>query len=171
MPICKNNPNKTYIGNEPSPKGLGYCASGEKEGIKKKGLNGKTWIVKKGKWVLLLDPKDVLFKKLFKWWQSLIKKVIIIYSNDYKKISLNDQNKWEKLSLDPSVLGIIWTAQSSDILVYFINYLIKKNTKKTINKMCKMDNLPEYLIKNFKKYFEKYKLYSDKDYTFKYLSF
>ena len=29
MPNCKNNPKKTFIGDEPSPKGLGYCASGE----------------------------------------------------------------------------------------------------------------------------------------------
>ena len=40
MPHCKNNHKKTYIGDEPSPKGLGYCASGEKEGTKMKGKDG-----------------------------------------------------------------------------------------------------------------------------------
>ena len=29
MPFCKNDPLKKYIGNEPSPKGLGYCAHTE----------------------------------------------------------------------------------------------------------------------------------------------
>ena len=38
---CKNNPKKTYLGTEPSPKGLGYCASGEKD--------GNMWVKKNGK--------------------------------------------------------------------------------------------------------------------------
>lgn len=46
MPYCKNNPKKTYKGTEPSPKGLGYCASGEKEGTIKKGKDGNKWIKK-----------------------------------------------------------------------------------------------------------------------------
>ena len=37
MPNCKNNPKKQYTGDEPSPKGLGYCASGETEGTEMKG--------------------------------------------------------------------------------------------------------------------------------------
>jgi len=44
---CKNNPNKSYDGTEPSPKGRGYCASGLKEGTIMKGKNKKEWIVKK----------------------------------------------------------------------------------------------------------------------------
>ena len=32
---------------EPSPKGLGYCAHGMKEGDKKKGKDGNMWIIKK----------------------------------------------------------------------------------------------------------------------------
>lgn len=51
MPICKNNPKRTYTGKEPSPKGLGYCASGEKEGVKIEGKDGHFWIKKKGRWI------------------------------------------------------------------------------------------------------------------------
>ncbi len=51
MPHCKNNPRKTYEGTEPSPKGLGYCASGEKEGTKMKGKDGNMWIKSNGKWI------------------------------------------------------------------------------------------------------------------------
>ena len=43
MPKCKNDPTKSYIGTEPSPKGLGWCGRGEKEGKKvkeKMGING-----------------------------------------------------------------------------------------------------------------------------------
>ena len=49
MPYCKNDPKKKYKGDEPSPKGLGYCAHAEKEGIKKKGKDGNIWEVKKVK--------------------------------------------------------------------------------------------------------------------------
>lgn len=45
MPNCKNDPNANYKGNEPSPKGLGYCAHGEKIGTIKKGNDGNKWII------------------------------------------------------------------------------------------------------------------------------
>jgi hypothetical protein len=47
MPKCKNIKTKSYTGTEPSPKGLGYCASGENVGVKKKGRDKCMWIVKK----------------------------------------------------------------------------------------------------------------------------
>ena len=40
MPKCKNDPKKSYKGTEPSPKGLGYCAHGEKLGKVRKGKDG-----------------------------------------------------------------------------------------------------------------------------------
>ena len=46
MLICKNDPLKKYKGNEPSPKGLGFCAHGEKIGTIKLGLDKNKWIVK-----------------------------------------------------------------------------------------------------------------------------
>lgn len=46
MPTCKNKPNRYYKGDEPSPKGRGYCASGETIGTIKKGKDGTKWIVK-----------------------------------------------------------------------------------------------------------------------------
>lgn len=45
MPPCKNDPKATYKGDEPSPKGLGYCAHAEKLGAKKKGKDGNTWVI------------------------------------------------------------------------------------------------------------------------------
>lgn len=36
MPKCKNDTTRSYKGNEPSPKGLGYCAHAEKLNKKKK---------------------------------------------------------------------------------------------------------------------------------------
>jgi len=40
MPLCIKDPKKSYKGNEPSPKGLGYCAHSEEIGTIKKGLDG-----------------------------------------------------------------------------------------------------------------------------------
>lgn len=37
----------TYTGNEPSPKGFGFCARNEQVGTKKIGTDGNVWIVKK----------------------------------------------------------------------------------------------------------------------------
>ena len=39
MPICKNDPKKSYKGIEPSPKGLGFCAHAEKLGTDKKTMS------------------------------------------------------------------------------------------------------------------------------------
>ena len=45
MPPCKNDSNRTYVGNEPSPKGNGYCAHAEKLYSMKEGLDYNKWIV------------------------------------------------------------------------------------------------------------------------------
>ena len=62
MPKCKNNPLRHYKGTEPSPKGLGWCASGESIGKKRKGKDGNMWIIQKTKkskrWVRLKSCKS-----------------------------------------------------------------------------------------------------------------
>ena len=45
MPKCLNDSTKSYIGSEPSPKGLGYSSSVEPVGKTMKGKDGNTWIV------------------------------------------------------------------------------------------------------------------------------
>ena len=70
MPYCKNDPKKKYKGDEPSPKGLGYCAHAEKEGIKKKGKDGNMWEVKKVKngckrWIKINSNNLVGYKKYY----------------------------------------------------------------------------------------------------------
>lgn len=45
MPKCINDPNATFKGTEPSPKGLGYCAHGEKNKTVKTGNDGNKWII------------------------------------------------------------------------------------------------------------------------------
>lgn len=45
MHICKNDPKKFYKGDEPSPKGFGYCAHAESIGKVRKGKDGNMWKV------------------------------------------------------------------------------------------------------------------------------
>lgn len=46
MPPCKNDPARTFKGDEPSPKGLGYCAHAEKAGAKRAGRDGRRYEVR-----------------------------------------------------------------------------------------------------------------------------
>jgi len=46
MPKCKNDPTKSYKGDEPSPKGLGFCAHVEKNNVTMKGKDSKMWEIK-----------------------------------------------------------------------------------------------------------------------------
>lgn len=183
MPICKNNPQKNYTGLEPSPKGLGYCASSEKEGTKMKGKDGNIWIKKSGKWIKLKTDKDkykiILQKKLYKWWQQLSQGAIIIIYRDltHKLIKSNMKtNKaqitniikmWNEFDNDPNIKAIIWSAQSTDIIDKFIEFIIKKNSKTDLEELIKLKNIPSHLLDNYKKNFIKYKIYSNKDYTLK----
>lgn len=45
MPKCKNDSKRNYTGKEPSPKGLGWGAHAEKEGKRRKGKDGKSYVV------------------------------------------------------------------------------------------------------------------------------
>jgi hypothetical protein len=190
MPNCKNNSKKTYTGKEPSPKGLGYCASGEKEGTEMKGKDGNMWIKKNTKWIKK-NSKDNYYKKLFdklyKWWIPLsLGNIIIIYEvssakgvqdikNKLVKSNMKTRKaqskdlieKWLELGTNKEVKAIIWSAQSVDSIQLFIELLIKKMTIEQLEEFIKMKNLPEYLLENYKKYFVKNKLFSDKDYNLK----
>jgi len=48
MPKCLNDSKKTYKGDEPSPKGIGYSATIEEVGKIMKGKDNNLWIVKEG---------------------------------------------------------------------------------------------------------------------------
>ena len=63
MHICKNDPKKFYKGDEPSPKGLGYCAHAESIGKVRKGKDGNIWKVEstsKGikRWVVQIKKQE-----------------------------------------------------------------------------------------------------------------
>jgi hypothetical protein len=166
---CKNNPKKTYTGLEPSPKGLGFCASGEKEGAEMKGKDGNMWVKKDGKWVKAISKEyygELIYNKLIKWWRKLAQgNIIAIYKNGkYKFITSQKKThkafykdiseKWKKLDANNDVKCIIWSAQSVDIIQSFIDYIVQKLSIKKLEGLVKMKNIPEYLLKNYKKYLE-----------------
>jgi hypothetical protein len=65
MPVCKNDIKRSYKGDEPSPKGLGYCAHAMEIGTVMKGLDNNLWIIsvdknKVRRWIKYVDNKFVL---------------------------------------------------------------------------------------------------------------
>ena len=85
MPRCINDKSKSYTGNEPSPKGFGYCAHAEKLYSVRNGTDGYQYVVIKTKacvkrWVKLSIPSRIIakFKNInthvkltkTKWWNK-----------------------------------------------------------------------------------------------------
>jgi hypothetical protein len=62
MPKCLNDETKYYKGNEPSPKGLGYCAGAEEVGEEMIGKDGNMWVIFETKtckkWVKVDNEKN-----------------------------------------------------------------------------------------------------------------
>lgn len=120
---------------------------------------------------------DKLMDKLYNWWVKLSQgNFIIIYRDGTSKLISSSKKtnnakskeileKWKEYNNDKTVKAIIWSAQSTDAIESFIGMLIKKSTKNKLDKLIGMKNLPDYLIENYKKYFEKTMLIGEKDYT------
>ena len=115
MPICKNDPKKSYKGTEPiknslsfyrfsqndkviltepSPKGLGFCAHAEKLGITKKGLDGNNWKIESTaqgvkRWVKQSSKSssksEITGKKYFIYHPSVVNIPYLVYVNENKK--------------------------------------------------------------------------------------
>lgn len=62
MPKCLNDSTKRYTGDENTPKGRGYTASAEKLGTRKKGTDGRMYVVTKAgsykKWSLVKSKSN-----------------------------------------------------------------------------------------------------------------
>ena len=160
MPVCKNDPSKKYKGNEPSPKGFGYCAHAEKVFTIKEGTDNEKWIViddknKTKKWIKLKIPKKFIDdinknfpKKIklkgdkdnyyIKLWETSNKKKITDEIKD-KIIKKNKELNIKKISNSKSGLDIIvhhdsnWNVYSDDNLLKFIRKILNKSLKFNIN--------------------------------------
>lgn len=117
MPKCKNDPKTSYTGKEPSPKGKGFCAKKERIGSKKRGKDGKMWIVKKridgvklwtrfsSKQVNKLSKKKVSKKKIVKKRKYRMKGGALKYDSDFKGMKNNIKIRPAKY-LVASIMGI-----------------------------------------------------------------
>ncbi len=153
-------------------------------GTIQQGNDGCNYIIKydknkNKKWVKITEETKLSFEKdlknkLYKWWLELSKGgILAIYSNNKYKLISGTVNKiskeWIKLNDDKEVKAIIWSSISIDILESFIKFLVKKNNDEFLKKLLKLTttNIVKYLIENYKTYFYKMKLKSNKDYTLK----
>ena len=124
MPQCKNSNTGTYKGTEPSPKGLGYCARGEKLGKKKKGLDGNMWEVKETKngtarWVKITQNQKLVKNKSVKNKSVKNKSKKKVKKINTKKIIVHKNNKIFKQDNELKI--------SNNNLIYLIFGLDKKN--------------------------------------------
>ena len=120
MPFCKNDPKKTYIGNEPSPKGLGYCAHAEKLDVVRKGLDGNKWIISttsKGvkRWVkhkiekkFKKDSVKYMFSNLNKNQLKIINLLKNDVKNDLKAIGVKLMLKKLELINGWYIIDYVW---------------------------------------------------------------
>jgi hypothetical protein len=150
MPKCKNNPKKTYTGEEPSPKGLGFCAGSEKEGTIMKGKDGNMWIKSNGRWVKNKSDEDV--KKILP-----NKNKTDIDKIDINKISLEklkEINKKYKVTTSGTKAEIalrLWKIRGvavSDKDLLLISGFLKKKEQQEIKKL--VDKRNKNPIKNYK---------------------
>ena len=186
MPKCKNDPTRYFKGNEPSPKGLGYCTYNMKVGTIKKGKYGNKWKVREIKngtkrWIKINKYdinkiKRYLENKLYKWWFQLSNGgIIIVYKdNSYKTVlsSKKDkkkqeehEKKWKELEKDKNVKYIIWDCISIDSLQLFVNYLLFKTPNNIIEKFIIYKNISDIFINNIKKLTIKSSEVTNKDYS------
>ena len=154
MPICKNNNKKNYTGEEPSPKGLGYCASSEKEGTKMKGKDGNIWIKKNGRWIKFKN--DLTNEKKLSNKSKITNKPDI-NKPDNKKFSLEKLKELIKKykvtsSGTKAELALrLWKVRGisvSDRDLLTISVFLQKKEQDEIKKLVKKRN--KNPIKNFK---------------------
>jgi len=151
MPFCKNDPKKTYKGNEPSPKGLGYCAHAEDIGKIRTGLNNKKWIVsvtEKGvkRWIIYKKKNQNAIKKNKKCT------LVHYWKNGYSYIGLNIRKGYIRKWIDYNLF------EDKETKIPKNSKEIKLN-KKTIQYYCGNKNRLEKNNDQYKAIKEKMKGY------------
>jgi len=178
MPPCKNDPKRKYKGDEPSPKGFGWCAHCEKEGKVRKGRDGNKWITKKVsngslRWAKVVDKNVIklynhLEKKLSPFWYKIVSEysfIIIKKDKSYKKIvskmksqsaRYNDLNALiTKYENDKNIVAVLTSGSSSDNLTFFIYYLLTKTPLSILEHILQSKNITKYICENYKLFFKK----------------
>jgi predicted nucleic acid-binding protein len=122
MPLCKNDPKRKYKGNEPSPKGLGWCAHAETIGKVRKGLNGNKWIIKKinngqlrwVKYIKIIEHSDKKQRVYTKWFHKLTTSQY----NTYKTLKSKTKKELEKVGINVFISPLYITETGYYIMDY-----------------------------------------------------
>ena len=103
MPVCKNIKSKTYTGKENTPLGRGYSASVEKLGTKKKGKDGKYYVVinwgKEKRWSLVGIGKKNLIRSVRGATMSGMRGPEYKFREEAKSMGLTDEQAEIAVSL------------------------------------------------------------------------
>ena len=172
MPKCKNDPKKTYKGTEPSPKGLGYCAHGEKLGKIRKGKDGNTWKVESTKsgilrWVKLKQNNKNIkkfnfnynhefksyfektyknnFEELMKYLKPLLRKLKLKNINNIEELGTNLEKKEIQNKIIQKIIKI------NKVPKNIINYYLKNSNNENITKETVIQYIEEYLVLKYNK--------------------
>jgi len=165
MPICKNDPKKSYKGTEPSPKGLGYCAHSEKIGTIKEGLDGNKWIISKTskdikRWIKYDDKskKYYIYANIYDNHNEIKPYLVEIKNNkvDIYKID-NNTLTYNNLIGHFTAKNIFIGNETKNNYTYTILLFINKNNYVMING----DGIKEFITNNDKilKYYSLYDIY------------
>jgi hypothetical protein len=137
MPLCIKDKTRSYKGNEPSPKGFGFCAHSESIGTIKNGLDGNLWIVvntasKKKRWILyksILTEDNIYYKIIKKKYMSY--KSYYIHWNGEKRYLVYIKNKNIDIYDIPKNVKIDEISyKSNDTKWMYINLVKKIKAKK-----------------------------------------
>lgn len=128
MPPCKNDPKSSYKGDEPSPKGLGYCAHAEKVGTIKKGKDGLLWIIqetskKVRRWVksksdsnptsnLKKEENEPNCKKFVFYEKRVGSRIETIRGLELEKGKIYEWKSYNKFASKPTLIRSGWKRRS-----------------------------------------------------------
>lgn len=143
MPACKNDTKRSYKGDEPSPKGLGYCAHAERVGTVRKGRDGIEWTVSETgagvrRWTKVVDRFDVLIRAVEPWYTKLANGALLVIrgGGEFQLLEAKQKTAAARsaamrrahaaLGSDPSVRAIVWTSVSRDVLKSFVRRVLNR---------------------------------------------
>ena len=140
---CKGTPCKGcyYTGKENNPRGRGFCANHEKEGMEMKGKDRKMYIVKGNRWILSGEKKTsprmqymddpVNYIKLEKmstiWYPPDRRKYSI--GEYYKEQQIVDLFKYNDTICNYFTYIIVVADEDSRLKIYFSKTVIKDNDR------------------------------------------
>lgn len=190
MPRCKNDPRRSYVGTEPSPKGLGYCAHAEAVGKIRKGVNGLKWIVRQDPggrkvWRKLTrarvsanynpeqHARQTLEKRLRRKWQVLAEGNFYVVTRDRitlvksSKKTPSAKNKelvahMKAAQADRNVKALLMSGASYDNFHHFVFGQWMRAS--TVKQLLEQDDPWTYILQHYRRFFEDL---GDKQFFFK----